>query len=540
MGNPLLELQKLGQSPWHDNIRRDLLTSGALARMVDDGDVTGLTSNPTIFEQAIAGGRDYDAQIHALARQGKSPNEIFDALAVKDISGAADVFAPVYTRTNGNDGFVSIEVAPRYANDTARTIDEAHRLWDTVGKPNLMVKIPGTAAGIPAIEECIADGLNINITLIFSLARYDAVMNAYLAGLERRLAAGKPIAGVASVASFFVSRVDTEVDKRLDALLAAAAPDQAEQLEQLKGKTAIANAKLAYVNFRRTFSSTRYVELAGRGANLQRPLWASTSTKNPAYPDLYYVEDLVGPDTVNTMPPATLAAYKDHGDPEIRIDRDLEGAAALMQRLADVGISIDEVTAKLEVDGVASFAKSYDTLITTVSAAARAAMGNGGVATPATSGGARAAGATAKPRTATKRREAATPRTAAKKRPTPRAAAKKRPTPKRRAAKRRATAKPRVTKRAAVRASRSRATSSRRAGVMKTRSKRNAGGAAAKRGAVAKRRARSTTGRRRVTKRATTRARVTTARRRTTGGRAVAKKPRRATHARAARRRTRR
>ncbi len=408
MTNPLLELQRLGQSPWHDNIRRELLTSGALKRMVGDGDITGLTSNPTIFDQAIAGGHDYDAQLQTLARQGKSADEIFDALAITDIRDAADVFAPVYARTGGGDGFVSIEVAPRWANDTARTIAEAHRLWDTVAKPNLMVKIPATAAGIPAIEACIADGLTINITLIFALARYDEVMDAYLAGLERRRAAGKPIDRIASVASFFVSRVDTEVDTRLDALLATAGPDQAEQLKQLKGRSAIANAQLAYARFRKKFAEPRYQELARAGARLQRPLWASTSTKNPAYPDVYYVEALIAPDTVDTMPPATLVAYKDHGHPEVRIDRDLDQATALMQRLADAGISMDDVTKKLEVDGVASFAKSYDSLIATVTAAAREASKNGGNASArATSGaGGAAKKAPTRARTSTARKPA--------------------------------------------------------------------------------------------------------------------------------------
>lgn len=378
MTNPLVELQRLGQSPWHDNIRRELLTSGALARMVGDGDITGLTSNPTIFDQAIESGHDYDAQLRELATQGKTPEAIFDALSTTDIRDAADVFAPVHRRTNGGDGFVSIEVDPRYANDTAKTIAEAHRLWDTVRKPNLMVKIPGTAAGLPAIEECIADGLSINVTLIFSLDRYDAVMDAYLAGLERRVKAGKPVDRIASVASFFVSRVDGEVDKRLDALLATAPPDQAEQLKQLKGRAAIANAKLAYVRFREKFGTPRFAELARAGARLQRPLWASTSTKNPAYPDVYYVEALIGPDTVDTMPPATIVAYKDHGRPEVRITRDLDEAAAVLQRLADAGIVMDEVTAKLEVDGVAAFAKSFESLIGTVTAAARQAAGNGG------------------------------------------------------------------------------------------------------------------------------------------------------------------
>ncbi len=373
MTNPLLELQRLGQSPWHDNIRRELLTSGALARMVADGDITGLTSNPTIFEQAIESGTDYRSQLRSLARAGKRPDAIFDVLAITDIRDAADVFAPVYRRTDGADGFVSIEVNPIYANDTAKTIAEAHRLWSAVDRPNLMVKIPATREGVPAIQECIADGLNINVTLIFSLRRYDEVMDAYLAGIARRVAAGKPVRTIASVASFFVSRVDTEVDKRLDALIAAASPEMIEHLKALQGRSAIANAKLAYRQFREKFGTARFAELARHGARVQRPLWASTSTKNPAYPDVYYVEALIGPDTVDTMPPATIVAYKDHGHPAPRIDRDVDDARAILQRLASAGVSMDEVTAKLEVDGVASFAKSYESLLATVATAAAAA-----------------------------------------------------------------------------------------------------------------------------------------------------------------------
>lgn len=495
MMNPLVEMQKLGQSPWHDNIRRELLTGGALKRMVDDGDITGLTSNPTIFEQAIGSGHDYDAQVRDLARQGKSPDEIFDALAIKDISDAADVFAPVYRRTGGADGFVSIEVAPRYANDTARTIDEAHRLWDTVRKPNLMVKIPATAAGVPAIEQCIADGLNINITLIFSLDRYEAVMDAYLSGLERRVAAGKPIDRISSVASFFVSRVDTEVDKRLDAMLATAAPDQAEQLKPLKGKSAIANAKLAYVRFRKTFATPRYVALAGRGARLQRPLWASTSTKNPVYPDLYYVEALIAPDTVDTMPPATIVAYKDHGHPEVRIDRDLDGAVALMKRYADAGVDMDDVTTKLEVDGVASFAKSYDSLIATVTTAARQMTGDGAAraaapaSTPAPARRPASRAGAARPTTSARKSAAsmpkrkAAPKRAAKKKPVAaKRVAKKRPV----AAKRRAKAKSTTRKRA--RKTTARATPRRRAATPK-RAARRKGAARRKRTTTARPRA---------------------------------------------------
>ena len=374
MANPLVELQRLGQSPWHDNISRGLLTSGKLEKMVKDGDITGLTSNPTIFEQAISQSDDYDDGIRALARKGKSADEIFDTLAIEDIRAAADVFAPIYKRTGGADGYVSIEVAPKYATDTAATVKEAQRLWKTVARPNLMVKIPATAAGVPAIERCIADGLNINVTLIFSLERYDQVMEAYIGGLEKRAAAKKPIDRIASVASFFVSRVDSAVDKQLETKITESGPDQEAQLRELAGKAAIANAKLAYAAFRKKFGTERFAALARRGARLQRPLWASTSTKNPAYADTYYVEALVGPDTVDTMPPATIVAYKDHGTPALRLEEGLDAAAAVLQRIEDAGISIDAVTQKLEDDGVASFAKSFESLIAVVSASREALL----------------------------------------------------------------------------------------------------------------------------------------------------------------------
>jgi transaldolase len=365
MANPLIRLHQLGQSPWHDNIRRELLTSGALKKMVEDGDITGLTSNPTIFEQAIGSSKDYDDDLHRLAREGKNAEQIFDVLAVADIRAAADVLAPVFERSAGNDGYVSIEVAPRLANDTQATIQEARRLWSLVNRPNLMVKIPATAAGVPAVEQSIADGLNINVTLIFSLKRYDEVMDAYLRGLIRRLESGQKVDRVASVASFFVSRVDTLVDKLLDEKLSAGA-ERRDLLQTLKGKAAIANAKLAYVDFRRKFSTEAFAGLNHHGARVQRPLWASTSTKNPAYPDVYYVEALVGPDTVDTMPPVTLVAYKDHGKPEVRIDKGLDDARRLMDQLAEAGIHMDAVTKRLEEEGVATFAKSFDSLLAVV------------------------------------------------------------------------------------------------------------------------------------------------------------------------------
>jgi transaldolase/glucose-6-phosphate isomerase len=372
--NPLLELQRLGQSPWHDNIHRGLLISGTLRKLVRDGDITGLTSNPTIFEQAIRTGADYDDALTQLARRGKGPEEIVDALVVEDIRAAADVFAPVYKRTRGGDGYVSIEVNPGYANDTETTIREVHRLWRAVARPNLMVKIPATRAGIPAIERCIADGLNINITLIFALERYDEVMEAYLGGIAQRLEAGKPVERIASVASFFVSRVDTAVDKLLDQKMAGMSAEERRRPAGLKGRAAIANAKLAYQAFRRKFTSDRFKDLARAGARLQRPLWASTSTKNPAYPDTYYVEALVGPDTVDTMPPQTLAAYKDHGHPENRLEQNVEEAHRVLAALAEVGIHMDAVTQQLEREGVASFARSFDSLVAVVAARREAVL----------------------------------------------------------------------------------------------------------------------------------------------------------------------
>lgn len=365
--NPLVELQHLGQSVWHDNIRRDLLTSGALMKMIADGEVTGLTSNPTIFEQAISKSTDYDADLRRLAREGKSAEEIFYALAIDDIRNAADLFRPVFEHSAGNDGFVSIEVAPKYAHDTNTTIQEAHRLWDQVDRPNLMVKIPATAEGIAAIEQCICDGLNINVTLIFALPRYDQVMDAYLKGLVRRVEAGMPVDRIRSVASFFVSRVDSVIDALIEEKIKAAALDENKaRLETLKGRAAIANAKLAFAKFIERFSTPAFAGLAGRGARRQRPLWASTSTKNPAYPDVYYIEALIGSDTVNTMPPQTIEAYRDHGRPEYRLDKDLPAAQQTMEQLARAGIDMDAVTSKLEKDGVAAFAQSFDSLLSVV------------------------------------------------------------------------------------------------------------------------------------------------------------------------------
>lgn len=372
MQNPLVTLQHLGQSPWHDNIHRDLITSGALAQMIAAGDITGLTSNPTIFEQAIAHGDAYDDALRALAAQGQPPAAIFDALAIEDITNAADLFQPVFARSNGHDGYVSIEVSPTLAHDTSQTIAEARRLWRAVARPNVMVKIPATPEGIPAIETAIAEGINVNVTLIFSLERYAAVMAAYLEGLRARAAAGGDVASIASVASFFVSRVDSAVDRLLDEQIAAGG--NAEALRALQGQAGIANAKLAYEAFQRTFGGVEFAELAARGARRQRPLWASTSSKNPSYPDVYYVEALIGPDTVDTMPPATIAAYRDHGMPEVRITRGLDAARDTLTRLAAAGIDLASVLARLEAEGVASFAKSYDSLLAVVARRSAASL----------------------------------------------------------------------------------------------------------------------------------------------------------------------
>lgn len=373
MQNRLRDLVRHGQSPWQDNIHRGLLVSGELARSVRSGDVTGLTSNPTIFEQAINQQPHYDSALQKLVRANKAPAAIVDALMIEDIRAATRIFAPVYARTKALDGYCSIEVNPELAHDTQGTIREARRVWKAVGRPNLMVKIPATLAGLPAITACIADGINVNVTLIFSLERYDAVMDAYLDGLERRVRARKPVAKIASVASFFVSRVDSAIDKQVDQrLLPMPLCEERRALERLRGRAAIANARLAYARFTDKFGSARFAALAAAGAQVQRPLWASTSTKNPAYPDTYYVDALVGPRSVNTMPPATLAAFKDHGQPENRIETGVDEARRVIDKLGSLGIAMSEVTEQLEREGVASFQASYRQLIAGVAARAEA------------------------------------------------------------------------------------------------------------------------------------------------------------------------
>jgi transaldolase len=342
MTNPLVQLGGLGQSPWYDFITRDLISSGELARLIHEDGLLGMTTNPTIFEKAIAGSELYDEDIRQLAAKGKRPAEIFEALAVEDVRAACDLFAPVYRESEGMNGLVSMEVSPTLANDTAGTIAEAERLWSRIARPNVMIKIPGTKAGLPAITHCLAAGINVNVTLLFAVERYREVVDAFFAGLEQRVSAGKPVIGIASVASFFVSRVDGKVGG---------------------GTAAIANAAVAYRVFEELFQTRRWESLAARGAMVQRPLWASTSTKDPSLPDVYYVEALIAPLTVNTLPPATFAAYKDHGKPVIRIREAMAAADKVMSELARKGVDLGEVTRTLEIEGVKSFAASFESLL---------------------------------------------------------------------------------------------------------------------------------------------------------------------------------
>ena len=353
--NPLKALwEEHGQAAWLDYIERDLLTGGGLERLVAADGVRGVTSNPSIFKAAITGSESYDADIDAFleAHPEASTEALYEALAITDIQMAADILAPVYETSVGTDGFVSFEVSPHLAHDTAGTEAEAHRLWKAVDRPNLMIKVPATSAGIPAIENLIAAGINVNATLMFSLADYEAVATAFLRGLKRR----SDPSGVASVASFFVSRVDSKVDAALEVI-------GTDEALGLCGRAAIANSRLAYRRFLELFHGPSFVEMAAHGAQVQRPLWASTSTKNPAYDDVLYVEELVGPETVNTLPTATLEAYRDHGRPRSKIAETFDEDEALLARIGELGIDLDQVTTQLQIDGVASFADAFDELI---------------------------------------------------------------------------------------------------------------------------------------------------------------------------------
>ncbi|ABF41811.1 glucose-6-phosphate isomerase [Candidatus Koribacter versatilis Ellin345] len=360
MSNPLIELHSFGQSVWLDQIERALFKTGKLAKLIKEDGLRGMTSNPTIFEKAITGSSDYQEQIDRAARDGKTGNEIYEEVVIDDIAHAADLFRPLYDSTNGEDGFVSLEVSPLLAKNTDGTIREAKTLFSRLNRPNVMIKVPATEEGLPAIEELIASGLNINVTLIFSVHRYEEVAEAYIRGLERRAQAGQPIDRIGSVASFFVSRIDSAVDKQLEALEKEATdPAKKQEIHALRGKAAIANAKLAYASFKRIFESPRFEALKRKGARVQRPLWASTSTKDPSYPDVLYVTELIGPHTVNTLPPATVDAWRDHGVAGAHLEKDMDKAPDVFAKLKALGIDFNKVTDKLTTDGVRSFSASF-------------------------------------------------------------------------------------------------------------------------------------------------------------------------------------
>jgi transaldolase len=358
--NTLKKLQELGQSPWLDFVDRELLGSGTLADMVERG-VRGVTSNPAIFEKAIGQTTQYDAAIAELAASGVEAGEIYERLAIEDIRAAADALRPVFEGSGGADGFVSLELSPHLVDDTEGTLAEARRLWPAVDRPNLMLKVPGTAAGLPAIRQLIAEGMNINITLLFSLERYRQVVHAYLEGLEDAAAAGKDLAGINSVASFFLSRIDSVVDPKLDHMVVEGGT-QAAHAKRLRGEIAVASAKRAYVIFGKMFHAKRFRDLERQGARVQRLLWASTGTKNPGYSDVKYVEPLIGPDTVSTMPLETLEAFEDHGRVDATLEQSQEGAAQQLKDLSALGIDLDDICRRLLAEGVEKFVQPFDAL----------------------------------------------------------------------------------------------------------------------------------------------------------------------------------
>ena len=363
--NPLKTLGIFGQSIWLDYIRRDLITSGQLRRLIEEDGLRGMTSNPSIFEKAIAGSHEYDEDIRTMAREGKGVKTIYEILSQRDVQSAADEFRSVYDKTDGNDGYVSLEVNPHLAHDTKGTVEEAHRLWKMLARPNVFIKVPATSEGLPAIQELISEGINVNVTLLFGLPRYRQVADAYLAGLAARAAHGKPVNHVASVASFFVSRIDGLIDPLLEKVIVQGGKE-ADLAKKVRGQVAIASAKMAYHIYKEMFWSGRFKELAVQGARVQRLLWASTSTKNPDESDVKYVEALIGPDTVNTVPLTTLDAYRNHGDPKARLEHDVEEAHLVLERLPELGINIDHVTRQLEDDGVEKFNKPFDQLLQTL------------------------------------------------------------------------------------------------------------------------------------------------------------------------------
>jgi transaldolase len=368
--NPLRKLGTLGQSIWLDYIRRDLIVSGELRRLIEEDGLRGMTSNPSIFEKAIADSHDYDEDIRALALEGKGVQAIYETLSQRDVQSAADEFRPLYDKTEGADGYVSLEVNPHLAHDTRGTMEEARRLWAALDRPNVFIKVPATAEGLPVIPQLIREGINVNVTLLFGIPRYRQVVEAYLAGVEARAAQAKPVKNVASVASFFVSRIDTLADPMLEKLFARGG-QEADLARELHGQIAIASAKVAYQVYKESFGHDRFGKLAEQGARTQRLLWASTSTKNPEYSDVKYVEALIGRDTVDTAPLETLDDYRDHGDPKDRIEQEIAEARGMLDRLPDLGLSIDKMTQQLEDEGVEKFNASFDKLMETLEKAAR-------------------------------------------------------------------------------------------------------------------------------------------------------------------------
>ena len=371
--NPLRVLESLGQSVWLDYLGRGAIKSGQLRQLIEQDGLSGVTSNPAIFEKAIGESHDYDTAIQTLAQEGKSVAEIYQALTVEDIQMAADLFRLTYDRTQGADGYLSLEVSPHLAGDTQGTIAEARRLWAAVQRPNLLIKVPATREGLPAIQQLISEGINVNITLLFGLLRYREVANAYLAGLESRLAQRKPLRQVASVASFFLSRIDVLVDPQLEKIMQGGGP-RAELAGRVHGQVAIASAKVARQIYQQIFESVRFRNLAANEARTQKLLWASTSTKNPAYPDLKYVEPLIGPDTINTMPLKTLEAYRDHGHPAHTLGDGVAEAQATLGHLTELGIDLNSVTQQLEEEGISKFNKPFDLLAETLSRARKMAL----------------------------------------------------------------------------------------------------------------------------------------------------------------------
>jgi len=361
--NPLKGLLAYGQSPWMDYIRRDLLTGGGLKKFIAEDGLRGQTSNPTIFEKAINGSTLYNDILNSPEAKSLNAKQLYEKIAIRDVQDACDIFRPVYDESKHRDGYVSLEVSPYLANDTNGTIEEALRLWKAVNRPNVMIKVPATPEGIPAIRQLLEEGLNINITLLFAQSAYEKVAEAFVAALEARAAKGHPINQIASVASFFVSRIDSLIDGKIDAMLKTAAGDAKALLESLHGTIAIANAKLTYKKYQELFGGPRWKTLAAKGAQTQRLLWASTSTKNPKYRDVLYVEELIGADTVDTIPPATFDAFRDHGKLRPSLTEDIPGAAKHMENLAKAGISMKEVTEQLVVDGVRLFAEAFKTLL---------------------------------------------------------------------------------------------------------------------------------------------------------------------------------